>query len=100
MAVPSNGLHSNGYSLVRHLLKIKKININKNLFLKRELIRPTKIYVKEILKLIDQKLLNACANITGGGLEDNIKRVIPDQLCAKINLSKIIPTKIFKWLKK
>ena len=43
LAVPSNGLHSNGFSLVRHLLKIKKIDVKKNLFLKQELIRPTKI---------------------------------------------------------
>ena len=100
VAIPSNGLHSNGYSLVRYLLKVKKINIKKSIFLKKELIKPTKIYVKEILKLIDKKLINSCANITGGGLEDNIKRVIPDKLCAKINLDKIIPTRIFHWLKK
>ena len=73
LAVPSNGLHSNGYSLVRYLLKKKKINIKKNTFLKKELIRPTKIYVKEVLKLIDKNLINGCANITGGGLADNIK---------------------------
>ena len=100
LAIPSNGLHSNGYSLVRHLLKKKKIDINKNLFLKKELIRPTKIYVKEILNLIDHNLLNGAANITGGGLADNIKRIIPDKLCAEINLKKINPPSIFKWLKK
>ena len=100
LAVPSNGLHSNGYSLVRHLLKIKKIDIKKNIFLKKELIRPTKIYVKEVLELIEKKLLNGCANITGGGIKDNIKRIIPDNLCANINLGKVIPLKIFNWLKK
>ena len=100
LAVPSSGLHSNGYSLVRHLLKKKKINIKKNIFLKKELIKPTKIYVKEILNLIDNKLLNGCANITGGGLADNIKRIIPEKLCAEINLDKIKTLKIFNWLKK
>ncbi len=60
---------------------------------------PTKIYVKEILNLIDKNLLNGCANITGGGLADNLKRIIPDNLCAEINLSKVKPLKIFKWLK-
>ena len=100
LAVPSNGLHSNGYSLVRHLLKIKKIDIKKNIFLKKELIRPTKIYVKEVLELIEKKLLNGCANITGGGIKDNIKRIIPDNLCANINLGKVTPSKIFDWLKK
>ena len=99
LAIPSSGLHSNGYSLVRHLIKKKKINIKKNIFLKNELIRPTKIYVKEILKLIDNNLLNGCANITGGGLADNIKRVIPDNLCAEIDLNQIKPSKIFQWLR-
>ena len=99
LAIPSSGIHSNGYSLVRHLIKNKKINIKKNTFLKKELIKPTKIYVKEILSLIEKKLLNGCANITGGGLEDNIKRIIPNNLCAEINLSKINTLKIFNWLK-
>ena len=74
--------------------------MNKNKFLKDELIRPTKIYVKEVLKLVDKKILNGCANITGGGLEDNIKRIIPNGLCAEINLSKIKVLEIFRWLKK
>ena len=99
LAVPSSGLHSNGFSLVRHLLKVKKINIKKNSFLKKELIRPTKIYVKEIINLVKRNLLNGCANITGGGLADNISRVIPNNLSAEINLSKIKPLKIFNWLK-
>ena len=100
LAVPSSGLHSNGFSLVRHLLKVKKINFKKNPFLKKELIRPTKIYVKEILNLVKGKLLNGCANITGGGLADNIVRIIPNNLCAEIDLDKIKPLKIFNWLKK
>ena len=99
LAVPSNGLHSNGYSLVRYVLNKKKIKISKNNFLKKELIRPTKIYVREILKLIDKNILNGCANITGGGIEDNIKRVIPNGLCAEIELDKIKTLKIFSWLK-
>jgi len=100
LAVPSNGLHSNGFSLVRHILNKKKISIDKNKFLKKELIRPTKIYVSEVLKLIDKGLLNGCANITGGGIAENIKRIIPKDFCANINLSKIRPLKIFNWLKK
>ena len=100
LAVPSSGIHSNGYSLVRHVLHKKKINIKKNNFLKKELIKPTKIYVNEILNLNEKKLLNGCANITGGGLNDNIKRVIPNGLCADIDLSKIKTLNIFRWLKK
>ena len=93
-------LHSNGYSLVRYLLKKKKINIKKNKFLKKELIKPTKIYVREILNLTKNNLLNGCANITGGGIGDNIKRIIPKNLCANIDLSKIRTLKIFNWLRK
>ena len=100
VAIPSNGLHSNGYSLVRHLLNKKKIDIKRNKFLKSELLKPTKIYVNEILKLINKNLIHTCANITGGGLSDNIKRVIPENLVAEINLNQIKTLKIFKWLKK
>ena len=99
LAVPSSGLHSNGYSLVRKLISIKKININKNKFLKKQLIKPTKIYVKEVLNLVNNNLLNGCANITGGGIVDNLKRILPYNLNAKINLFKINPHKIFHWLK-
>ena len=100
LAVPSSGLHSNGFSLVRYLINQKKIDIKKNYFLKKELIKPTKIYVKEILNLSKRNLLKSCANITGGGLVDNISRIIPDKLSAEINLNKIKTLKIFKWLKK
>ena len=99
LAIPSNGLHSNGYSLVRNLIKNKKINLKKNIFLKKELIKPTKIYVKEVINLINNNLINGCANITGGGIKDNIARIIPNKLCAEIFLNKIKPTEIFQWLK-
>ena len=99
IAIPSSGLHSNGYSLVRYVLKQKKIDIKKSKFLKSELLKPTKIYVKEIMNLINNKLINGCANITGGGLSDNIKRIIPDKLSANINLDQIKTFKIFNWLK-
>ena len=100
LAVPSSGIHSNGYSLVRHVLNKKKINIKNQIYLKKELLKPTKIYVKEILKLNQKNILNGCANITGGGLVDNIKRIIPERLCANIDLGKIKTLKIFNWLKK
>ena len=99
LAIPASGVHSNGYSLIRYILNKKKINLKKNPFLRKELIRPTKIYVREILNLLKHNLLNGCANITGGGLVDNIRRVIPDKLCANIDLTKIKSLKIFKWLK-
>ena len=100
LAIPSSGLHSNGFSLVRYLLKKNKINFKKNKQLKKWLLEPTKIYVKEISKLIDLKLINGCAHITGGGIKDNIARIIPKHMSAKINLNKIKPKNIFSWLKK
>ena len=99
LAIPSSGIHSNGYSLIRDILDKKKINLKKTKFLKKELLKPTKIYVKEVLSLIKNNLINGCANITGGGINDNIKRIIPDRLTANINLNKIKIKKIFSWLK-
>ena len=98
IAIPSNGIHSNGYSLVRHVLKSKKIKLKRNKLLRKKLIEPTKIYVREILNLINKKLINGCANITGGGIKDNIKRILPMHLSASIDLNKIRPKSIFKWI--
>ena len=99
LAIPSNGLHSNGFSLVRHVLKKKKIKLKRNKFLKKELLRPTKIYTTELNKIIQKNLINGCANITGGGILDNLKRIIPNNLCANIYLNKIKILKIFNYLK-
>ena len=100
VAIPSSGIHSNGYSLVRYILKKNKISLNKNNLLKKKLIKPTKIYVQEILNLTKKKFINGCANITGGGIADNISRILPENLCAKIELDKIRPKSIFKWIHK
>jgi len=97
LAIPSSGLHSNGFSLVRHVLKNKKKFSN---YLKNELIKPTKIYVNEITNLNKNNLINGCANITGGGLINNLIRVIPSKFCLNINLGNIKILKIFKLLKK
>ena len=99
MAVPSSGLHSNGYSMVRNILNKNCIDINKNKFLKKELLKPTKIYVKEILRLLEKKLIHGCAHITGGGLPGNLIRIIPNNICARIFLNRIKVKPIFKWLK-
>ena len=100
VAIPSSGLHSNGFSLIRYILNKKNINYKKNKKLKKWLLEPTKIYVKEISKLIDLKIINGCAHITGGGIKDNLSRIIPKGKCAKINLSKIKTQQVFSWLKK
>ena len=88
-------MHSNGFSLVRKILKTNSLNN----FLKKELLSPTKIYVREVLKLVKNNLIHSSANITGGGLIENIPRSIPSGFGANIDLSKIKVLKIFKWLK-
>ena len=95
LAIPSNGIHSNGYSLVRSILQKNKIPKN----LKNEILRPTKIYSDEILKLTNKNLIKAAAHITGGGLVENLLRSVPKDLTLNIDLSKIKIIKIFKWLK-
>ncbi len=98
LAVPSSGLHSNGFSLIRHVLKKKNSSLPP--YIKKELIKPTKIYVRELNKINEKKLINGCANITGGGLLDNLGRIVPKNLCLNIDLTKIKIKPIFKWLKK
>ena len=95
LAVPSSGIHSNGYSLIRSILKNKKIT-NK---LKKDLLIPTKIYTREVLNLTKNNLINCAAHITGGGLINNIARSVPDKLCLNVDLSKIKTKNIFKWIK-
>ncbi len=96
LAIPSNGIHSNGYSLVRKILANKKIDN----VLKKELLKPTKIYSNEILQLTKKNLISAAAHITGGGLIENLLRSVPRKLSINIDLSKIKINKIFKWIKK
>jgi phosphoribosylaminoimidazole synthetase len=99
LAIPSSGVHSNGFSLIRKILK-KKSNSLLSPYIKKELIKPTKIYVKELNKINKKKLINGCANITGGGLLNNLIRIVPENLCLNIDLSKIKTKAIFKWLRK
>ena len=63
LAIPSNGIHSNGYSLVRSILSNNKVPKN----IKNEILKPTKIYSNEVLKLTNKNLISAAAHITGGG---------------------------------
>ena len=95
LAIPSNGIHSNGFSLVRSLLKKYKIPTG----LKKQLLNPTKIYSKEVLRLTKKNLLHSAAHITGGGLVENLLRSIPTNFTLNIDLNKIKILKIFKWIK-
>ena len=95
LAVPSSGVHSKGYSLVRTILKNKKITKK----IKDALLTPTKIYTREILNLTKKNLLHSAAHITGGGLVDNLTRSVPEHLCLNLDLAKIKIKNIFKWIK-
>ena len=95
LALPSSCVHSNGYSLIRAILKNKKITKK----IQDALLTPTKIYVKEILNLAKNNLLHGAAHITGGGLVDNLTRSVPEHLCLNLDLAKIKTKNIFKWIK-
>ena len=101
IGIPSSGPHSNGYSLIRRLLKETKTNLNDSFDDKTfadVLLAPTKIYVKPLLNLIKKLEVKALAHITGGGLTENIPRVLPPHLAVEINLSSWQKPNIFSWL--
>jgi phosphoribosylformylglycinamidine cyclo-ligase len=109
IALPSTGIHSNGFSLCRKVFDID--NNNPELYIPREslggktiaeaLLVPTKIYVKPVLALLEKVNVKGISHITGGGFYENIPRSIPDGLCAKIDKSaiKVLPIfdEIAKW---
>ncbi|PID47480.1 MAG: phosphoribosylformylglycinamidine cyclo-ligase [Proteobacteria bacterium] len=102
VALPSSGIHSNGYSLVRKLFFEKlKMDFESNFEGKKlidVLLEPTRIYVKEFLALKDK--INALAHITGGGLVENTPRMLPNGLQAKIDKSKLKILPIFDFMAK
>ena len=109
IALPSTGIHSNGFSLCRKVFDID--NNNSELYVAREelggksiaeaLLVPTRIYVKPVLALIEKVAVKGISHITGGGFYENIPRSIPDGLCAKIDKSAVKVLPIFdviaKW---
>ena len=89
IALPSSGLHSNGYSLVRKVFDVENADLGKyygelGCELGEELLRPTKIYVRPVLAAVEAADIRGISHITGGGFYENIPRCIPDGLCAKI----------------
>ncbi|MDO4418834.1 MAG: phosphoribosylformylglycinamidine cyclo-ligase [Ruminococcus sp.] len=106
IALPSTGVHSNGFSLVRKVFDIENTDINRTYeelgdkTLGETLLTPTKIYVKPVLSLLEEVKIKGISHITGGGFYENIPRSIPDGLGAKIdkNAVKILP--IFSLIQK
>jgi phosphoribosylformylglycinamidine cyclo-ligase len=101
IALASSGPHSNGYSLIRKILEVSEADLNlevEGVALKDALMAPTKIYVKSILKLMESIKVNALAHITGGGLLENIPRVLPESTSAYIDAASWTRPAIFDWL--
>lgn len=101
IAIASSGVHSNGYSLVRKVIAHVNANLNmpfQQSTLGETLLTPTRIYVKTILKLLEQYDIHAISHITGGGFTENIPRVLPDFTCANIDLDSWQFPAIFQWL--
>lgn len=102
IAMKSSGLHSNGFSLVRKVLfDVHKMDIDSKIDgiegeIYRELLKPTRIYVRPVHALLERYSIKGMAHITGGGLPGNIKRIIPDGLAAHIELKQNMIPEIFR----
>ena len=101
IALPSSGVHSNGFSLVRKVFDVENADLNAPVealggkSLGEELLTPTKIYVKPVLSLLKEVAVRGISHITGGGFYENIPRCIPDGLCARIEKSRVKVLPVF-----
>ena len=104
IAISSSGAHSNGYSLIRKILEVNKIKLtdkyDEEYTVGEVLLKPTRLYTKSIIQLISKVKIKGLSHITGGGLTENIPRILPENLEAEINLSSWKLPKLFTWLKK
>ena len=105
LALPSSGIHSNGYSLVRKVFDIENADLGKvwndlGKSLGDELLTPTEIYVKPVLAAIKASEVHGVSHITGGGFYENVPRSVPDGLCARIDRSAIRTPNIFSLIQK
>ncbi len=106
IALPSSGVHSNGFSLVRKVFDIENADLKKPVAeldgksLGEVLLTPTKIYVKPMLSLLENVTVKAVSHITGGGFYENIPRSIPKGFCAKIDKASVKILPIFKLIEK
>jgi len=103
IGIASSGPHSNGYSLIRKIISHSRSALTDDFHgkpLGTALLEPTRIYVKSLLALLDKVPVHALAHITGGGLTENLPRVLPVGINAHINLSSWQFPDIFQWLQK
>ena len=101
LGLASNGVHSNGFSLVRKVLEVSKADLNMNMggvTLQQAISAPTRIYVKPILATLEQINIKGMAHITGGGLTENVPRVLPEGLQAVIHSNSWTRSPLFQWL--
>lgn len=105
IGIASSGVHSNGYSLVRKILRDNSISLHNKGIIENDdrkigeiLLEPTKIYVKPLLDLCSKNYMKAASHITGGGIIENIPRSVPAGFCANIDLNSWQMPKIFSWL--
>lgn len=103
IGIPSSGIHSNGYSLVRKIvadnhLDLKEYHERFKKTLGEELLTPTKIYVKAIKKLLEEVKVNGMCHITGGGFYENVPRILPEGTKARFEIKAIETPEIFKYL--
>ncbi len=101
IGMASSGPHSNGYSLIRKILEVSEADIHSDLDgkpLGEQLLEPTRIYVKPLLELMKQLPIHALAHITGGGLTENLPRVLPNNTVAEIDNHSWQWPAVFNWL--
>lgn len=101
IALGSTGAHSNGFSLIRKIVERSGAALSDSFLsstLGEQLLEPTKIYVKSVLAVTEKHQINAAAHITGGGLTENIPRVLPEGTAARIDLSSWKLPPLFDWL--
>ena len=102
LGLASNGIHSNGYSLVRKIIDHAQPNLDAELTpsrtLREAILAPTRLYVKPILAALKQFTIKGMAHITGGGITENVPRILPDNTVANINTDSWSLPKLFQWL--
>lgn len=101
IGLPASGPHSNGYSLIRKIIDVSKADLQQDVggvSLGEALMEPTRIYVKALLELFKQVDVRALSHITGGGLLENIPRVLPSDSVAIIDTDSWLQPAVFKWL--